>query len=189
DTAETAAMRQAFADGIAWGDAKQALFERVDAEISPLREKYESLMARPDEIEAILREGAVRLRRQLAAPRLATLRAAVGLRALSQASTGAAGASHDDRTALPLFKQYRETDGRFYFKLVDGERLLLQSGGFDSPRDAGQHIGALRRDGYNAADTTVTLGEAVVADEVRAALTALADEDARKAAQKAAGAP
>ena len=31
-TGETSAMRQAFADGIAWGDAKAALFERIDAE-------------------------------------------------------------------------------------------------------------------------------------------------------------
>ena len=28
---ETAAMRKAYADGIAWGDAKQALFERIDS--------------------------------------------------------------------------------------------------------------------------------------------------------------
>ena len=188
DAGETATMRQAFADGIAWGDAKQALFERIDAEISPLREKYESLMAQPDEIEAILREGAARLRSQLAVPRLATLRAAVGLRALSQARRADATLEHGDKAALPLFKQYREADGRFYFKLVDGERVLLQSGGFDSPRDAGQHIGALRHDGYDVADTTVTLGEGVLADEVRTALTALVAEDARKAAQKAAGA-
>ncbi len=32
---ETAAMRQAFADGIGWGDAKQKLFERIDAELAP----------------------------------------------------------------------------------------------------------------------------------------------------------
>ena len=36
-TGETSAMRQAFADGIAWGDAKAALFERIDAEVAPLR--------------------------------------------------------------------------------------------------------------------------------------------------------
>lgn len=34
---ETAAFAQAFADGIAWGDAKQALFERIDREIAPMR--------------------------------------------------------------------------------------------------------------------------------------------------------
>ena len=39
DADETAAMRAAFADGIGWGDAKQRLFERVDREIAPLRER------------------------------------------------------------------------------------------------------------------------------------------------------
>ncbi|WP_222565805.1 tryptophan--tRNA ligase [Novilysobacter antarcticus] len=187
DAGETASMRQAFADGIAWGEAKEALFERIDAEISPLREKYESLMARPGEIEAILRDGAERLRAQLAAPRLAALRAAVGLRPLSQVSAAEAAVAHST-PVLPVFKQYREQDGRFYFKLMAGERVLLQSGGFDSPRDAGQHIATLRRDGYAPADPAITLGEAVLADEVRSALAALAEEDARKAAQKAAGA-
>src|ERR1044071_204821 len=38
--AETAAMRQAYADGIGWGDAKQRLFERIDAEVAPMRERY-----------------------------------------------------------------------------------------------------------------------------------------------------
>lgn len=187
DAGETASMRQAFADGIAWGEAKEALFERIDAEISPLREKYESLMARPSEIEAILRDGASRLRRQLAAPRLAALREAVGLRPLSQAGTVDVPVA-PGKPSLPVFKQYREDDGRFYFKLMVDERVLLQSGGFDSPRDAGQHIAVLRREGYVPADPALTLGEGVVADEVHSALAALAEEDARKAAQKAADA-
>jgi tryptophanyl-tRNA synthetase len=45
---ETAAMRQAYADGISWGDAKQKLFERIDREIAPMRERYEDLMAHPE---------------------------------------------------------------------------------------------------------------------------------------------
>ncbi|QOY63020.1 tryptophan--tRNA ligase [Lysobacter sp. H21R4] len=186
DAGETASMRQAFADGIAWGEAKEALFERIDAEIAPLREKYESLMARPEEIEAILRDGAARLRDTLAAPRLAGLREAVGLRPLSQVPAGGSPSTAEPgKPSLPVFKQYREGDGRFYFKLMTDERVLLQSGGFDSPRDAGQLIAVLRRDGYAPADPALTLGEGVVADEVRGALAALAAEDARKAAQKA----
>ena len=55
---ETAAMRQAFADGIGWGDAKQKLFERIDAELAPMRERYEALVAKPAEIEDILHAGA-----------------------------------------------------------------------------------------------------------------------------------
>jgi len=81
---ETAAMRAAFADGIGWGDAKQRLFERIDAEIAPLRERYETLIAQPQRIEAQLRDGAQRLRARYATPTLLTLREAVGLRDLSR---------------------------------------------------------------------------------------------------------
>src|SRR5687768_2263693 len=60
---QTAAFAQAFADGIGWGDAKQQLFERIDAEIAPMREKYEALIAKPVEIEATLIEGAYKARK------------------------------------------------------------------------------------------------------------------------------
>ena len=42
-------------------------------------------------------------------------------------------------------KQYREADGRFFFKLMDSEgRLLLQGVGHPSARDVGQLIARLR---------------------------------------------
>ena len=169
---ETAAMRAAFDDGIGWGDAKQALFARIDAELAPLREKYEMLIAKPAEIEAILRDGAQRLRAKHATPLLLQLREAVGLRDLSRVSVAADVSS--EKAALPLFKQYREDDGRFYFKLVDGDHVLLQSTGFDAPRDAGQHVAALKRAGcLDRGDPTLRLGEGVHADEVDAALVAI----------------
>ncbi|MDV2452370.1 tryptophan--tRNA ligase [Xanthomonas hortorum] len=142
---ETAAFAQAFADGIGWGDAKQQLFERIDQEITPLRTRYEALMAEPAKIEAILRAGGARLRTRYATPFLAELRAAVGLRDLSsQAATTSVDA--DEKVAPPVFKQYRESDGQFYFKLNDGAgALLLQSDGFASPRDAGQLIARLKQ--------------------------------------------
>src|SRR5690606_35192926 len=140
---ETAAMRKAYADGIAWGDAKQALFERIDSEVAPLRERYETLIANPARIEEQLREGARRLREQHATPLLRELRHAVGLRDLSAAPSGDAPAARSPKATLPAFKQYRESDGRFHFKLVDGDRLLLVSRGFDSPKEAGQRVAAL----------------------------------------------
>lgn len=143
---ETARMRQAFADGIAWSEAKQALFERIDAEIAPLREHYNALIAKPADIEAILRDGAQRLRERYATPLLTTLRTAVGLRDLSQAGP-ARQKPGAKAAAVPVFKQYRESDGRFYFKLVDGDRLLLQSVGHESARTAGQWVGRLKQDG------------------------------------------
>lgn len=78
---QTAEMRAAFAAGIAWGEAKKRLFELVDAELAPARSRYEALLADPGHIEAVLRAGAEKAR-ALAAPRLAELRRAVGIRPL-----------------------------------------------------------------------------------------------------------
>ena len=144
--AQTAAFAQSFADGISWGDAKQQLFERIDAELTPLRERYDALMAEPEKIEALLRRRGQQLREQYAIPLLKELRHAVGLRDLSSAGSIAAEDGGVARAAPPLFKQYREKDGRFYFKLQAGDgTLLIQSQGFDSPRDAGQLIGVLKQ--------------------------------------------
>lgn len=170
-------MRQAFADGIGWGEAKQQLFERIDAEVAPLREKYEALIARPAEIEAILRDGAQRLRAKYAIPFMAELRHAVGLRDLSQQPTVVRDKAAE-KAALPQFKQYREKDGRFYFKLLDGQgELLIQSNGFDSPKDAGQLIAVLkqveRADGMETPEITLL----VPADDVLAALQSIREAE------------
>ena len=153
DDAEAAAFAQAFADGIAWGDAKQALFERIDAEIGPMRERYEQLIAHPEEVERLLLRGAEKAR-AIATPFMAELRHAVGLRPL-QAASGAKPAQPAAKTAASCsFKQYREADGRFYFKLVDAAgQLLLQSRGFESPRDAGQAVKRLQTEGAAALAT------------------------------------
>jgi len=142
---ETTALRKAYADGIAWGDAKQVLFERVDQVVAPMREQYEALINNPARIEATLLAGAERAR-QVATPFLRELRAAVGLRSLVQAAAPQKAAKAA-KAQLPSFKQYRENDGKFYFKLLAADgRLLLQSQAFDAPKDAGAAIGQLRHD-------------------------------------------
>ena len=174
---ETAAMRAAFADGIGWGDAKQKLFERVDAEVAPMRERYESLMARPAEVEAMLRDGARRLRAQHATPFLSELRQAVGLRDLS-VQLQAPGATVD-KTMLPSFKQYRDTDKRFYFKLLDGDgELLLQSTGFESPKEAGQLIAVLKACASSDGLQIPTFKVPVPAEKVLVALRTLREAEA-----------
>jgi len=148
---ETAAMARAYAEGIGWGDAKQMLFERIDREIAPMREHYQTLIDNPAQMDKILLTGADKAR-QLATPFMRELRHAVGLRALSSGS--AAPVTKEAKTALPSFKQYREKDGQFYFKLVDTKgQVLLQSLGFASPKEAGQTIAQLQTDGPSALDT------------------------------------
>jgi len=138
---ETARLAKAYADGIAWGDAKQEVFERVDREIAPMRATYEDLMAHPEKVERILLAGAEKARPKSAAF-MAELRSAVGLRSLAQTADTAKGKVA--KTVNASFKQYREKDGQFYFKLVDAHnQVLLQSRGFTSPREAGQAISQL----------------------------------------------
>jgi len=79
---QRAEMRQAYADGIAWGEAKQQTFELINRELEPGRERYEALMAEPARIEEILQEGAARAR-AWATPFLARIRDAVGIRKLA----------------------------------------------------------------------------------------------------------
>ncbi|MGB4061769.1 MAG: tryptophan--tRNA ligase [Burkholderiaceae bacterium] len=173
--AETAAMRQAFADGIAWGEAKQQLFERLDAEIAPMRAAYEHYMSHPEEVEHILLAGAAKAR-AIATPFTQKLRHAVGLRHLS---AGAAPAKTEKaaKAALATFKQYREKDGLFYFKLADASgQLLLQSTGFDQPKACGAAIASLQAQGSAAlADLGQSLQPGVATDTLDAAMAALRD--------------
>ena len=145
---ESVALRRAYAEGIAWGDAKQLLLERIDRELAPMREAYISLIREPAKIERILLAGAEKARSR-ATPFMAELRHAVGLRKLDSATQ--VTPKKDSRTSLPVFKQYRESDGQFRFKLVDANgQVLLQSLGFESPKLAGQTIAQLQRDGASA---------------------------------------
>jgi tryptophanyl-tRNA synthetase len=145
------------------------LFERIDLEIAPMRQTYEELMAHPGQIEDILLAGASKAR-QAATPFMAELRQVVGLRSLRSAGP-ASGVAPAAKSAQPSLKQYRESDGQFYFKLVavNGD-LLLQSLGFDSPKEAGALVARLKQ-----GDASVLQSHcgrfAPVDDAVREALT------------------
>ena len=76
---QTAEMRQAFADGIGWGDAKKKLGALINEEIAEARERYEDLLARPADIEAELQKGAEKAR-AFSRPLLEQIREATGIR-------------------------------------------------------------------------------------------------------------
>ena len=145
---ETTAMRRAYADGIAWGDAKHLLFERIDQDVAPMREQYQALMADPAKIEAILQAGASKAT-ALSAPFMSQLRHAVGLRKLALSTP--ASLPKAAKIALPSFKQYREADSQFYFKLFSADgKLLVQSLGFASGKEAATAIATLQLQGAAA---------------------------------------
>lgn len=155
---ETQELRRAYLEGIAWGDAKERLFERIERELAPARERYQELIEAPEKIETTLKRGAQRARRR-SRKLLKKLRAAVGLRSivdvptfrtvpLGASATWGASVQPPSLSALkpPRLVSYRERDGKFYFKLnADDGALLLQSAGFESPKASGQIVARLKQ--------------------------------------------
>ena len=114
-----------------------------------MRAHYQALINDPAKIEAILQAGANKAR-ALSAPLMRELRAAVGLRKLVAPATAPAQ-SKAAKAALPSFKQYREVDGQFYFKMLASDgKLLLQSLGFSVPKEAALAITSLQQHGAQA---------------------------------------
>lgn len=79
---EIETMRGQYAAGISWGDMKQLLFERINAEIGDMRAEYERLIANPAHVEKVLQAGAAKAR-EISVPLLAEIRRRVGVRPLA----------------------------------------------------------------------------------------------------------
>ena len=78
---QTAEIERRYAEGIAWGEMKQVLFETINEQIKPARDEYNRLIGDPAIVEAELRRGADRAR-EISAPYLAEIRRAIGIRRL-----------------------------------------------------------------------------------------------------------
>ena len=79
---EVAEMRHRYAEGIGWGEMKKILFEKINEEIAPARERYQDLLDAPEHIEEQLQEGAQKAR-AIATPFIQELREAVGISKIS----------------------------------------------------------------------------------------------------------
>lgn len=182
---QTEKMRADFANGISWADAKKMVFERIDAEISPMREKYDALMAEPEKVEVILQAGAEKAR-QISAPFMRELRHAVGLRNLADI-TQTQKKIESQKIQTPAFKQYRENN-QFYFKLTHADgRLLAQSLPQTNPRSIGEIIGRcaeLGAEAYSDLKPLLDFSAEHVSINEEHILQALKDlQNARQAAQ------
>ncbi|MEZ5461138.1 tryptophan--tRNA ligase [Dokdonella sp.] len=188
---ETSLMRQAFADGIGWGDAKQKLFERIDAELAEPRERYNALMAKPDVIEQRLLEGA-RKARERSAPFIAALRDSMGIgssAAIAKMQTAQRN-ERNESAAPPQWKRYKEKDGLFYVRLVDSDgAALIQSAGLTQPGEVQRVIDAIgsyaSRPQFEAAEVNPQIQVLVERERIADAIRRLHDAEAEKRARKA----
>jgi len=152
---ESDGLRKAFLDGISWGAAKEALFERIDSEITPSRDRYMKLLADPEHIEGVLGLGGEKAR-AVSSEFVRKLRNAVGIRPLSGTAL-AFDAFHRARQAgdysnwapAEFSNPYKWHDGfRFRVTYANGEMHLLGESdtehGFPSPKIAGSMIKRIR---------------------------------------------
>lgn len=134
--AQLSEFRSELIDGLAWGEAKQRLFDLLDNELGEGRERYHALLQRPGELEDILQAGAAKAR-SVATPFLGELREAVGLRNF-RSETASAAPTKKKGGKGARFASFREDDGSFRFRFfaADGEELLL-SRPFSDPKAIG----------------------------------------------------
>ncbi len=141
-------FRRKLQEGLGWGEAKVIVFEKINSEIGPMRERYEAYMQEPEKVEAILREGVERIR-PMARALVDRCRNAVGLRAFKPLQAKKAAVKANKSKAS--LKQYREKDGLFYFKLVNGQgKTLLTAGGLPSGKEVGAHLQSFKASGLGA---------------------------------------
>ena len=75
---QTALANRYRAGGMGWGEAKQELFETMNAAIKPMREIYDDLMANKTKIDKILAFGAQKAR-EISSKKIAFLRKEIGI--------------------------------------------------------------------------------------------------------------
>ncbi|WP_293701627.1 tryptophan--tRNA ligase [uncultured Parasutterella sp.] len=168
-------FRKKLQEGLGWGEAKEIVFQKINSEIGPMRERYEAYMQEPEKVEEILREGVERIR-PMARALVDQCRNAVGLRTFKPLQEKKAAAKVKKSKAS--LKQYREKDGLFYFKLVNGQgKTLLTAGGLPSGKEVGAHLQSFKASGLGALkDIFCQLDAEATETEVQSALDELTQE-------------
>ena len=168
-------FRKKLQEGLGWGEAKEIVFQKINSEIGPMRERYEAYMQEPEKVEAILREGVERIR-PMARALVDQCCNAMGLRTFKPLQEKKAAAKAKKSKAS--LKQYREKDGLFYFKLVNGQgKTLLTAGGLPSGKEVGAHLQSFKASGLGALkDVFCQLDAEATEAEVQSALDELTQE-------------
>ena len=75
-------FKNAYEEGISWGDAKDKLFNIINAELLPIRSKYEDLINDQDYLNDVLGDGAKKAR-TLAQEKIEKVKEVIGLTKIS----------------------------------------------------------------------------------------------------------
>ena len=75
-------LKQAYINGISWGDAKETLFNIINTKLSPIREKHDELIQNKDFLNDVLSDGANKVR-SLAKNKISKIKDTIGIKLIS----------------------------------------------------------------------------------------------------------
>ncbi|AGF49139.1 tryptophan--tRNA ligase [Candidatus Kinetoplastidibacterium galati] len=112
-------------NGLAWGEAKKILYDKIEHELAPMREKYKKLIKDPEYIEKILIDGSYRARK-IAKPIIEEIREIIGIRSLGKYS------SSNNKKLLGIKNRksrlliYKDLGSKFKFRIIssDGNEII-----------------------------------------------------------------
>src|SRR5690625_1409069 len=146
---ESTEFAQELRNGLGWGAAKDKLFQQINMQISPKRERYFELMAKPEELEEVLAQGAIKARK-ITAPMIEKVRYAMGLRSATQVMVDKKEST--EKTPLtkkePRWVSFKE-EGAFFIRMLDAKgKTIFLSNPFNAPNEMGQAMKALKSGQY-----------------------------------------
>ena len=82
DENEVNEFKKSYEEGIAWGEAKELLFSKINKELEPIRSSYNELVNNNDYINDVLSDGSKKAR-QIAEDKMSQIRDAIGITKIS----------------------------------------------------------------------------------------------------------
>ena len=82
DDSEIKSIQKAYDDGIAWGEAKEMLFNSINNELEPIRSRFEELKEDNDYINDLLSDGAKKAR-YIAKNKISQIKEVIGITKIS----------------------------------------------------------------------------------------------------------
>ncbi|WBF65268.1 MAG: tryptophan--tRNA ligase [Candidatus Kinetoplastibacterium crithidii] len=143
---ESEAYKLSLNNGMSWGEAKNILYEKIESELLPMRERYNKLISKPDLIENILQSGAQKAR-FFSKSVIKDIRDIVGLRDLNvdicsnkkRFVNNKNVYSNNSSNKDSRFVCYRDNKGHFKFRLISssGKDILKSRGSFSDANNVG----------------------------------------------------
>ena len=75
-------FKKQYENGISWGEAKEILFDVINAELKPIRSRYEDLIKDKNYINDVLSDGSKKAR-LLAQEKISEIREVIGIKRIS----------------------------------------------------------------------------------------------------------